>query len=68
MYCVFSIHRFDSMKSLCDRFNKAIDSMVQMVNIIFKKKNRFFFFYIIYIQTSKGLYLKWVPFVRVIII
>lgn len=34
--------RYDSMKSLCDRFNKAIDSMVQLVNRKIEKISIFF--------------------------
>jgi len=55
---VFSCCRYDSMKSLCDRFNKAIDSMVQMVNRKLKKY-RFFSLRFVF----KGLYFKWAPFV-----
>ena len=36
MYCLLSLFdSYESMKSLCDRYNKAIDSILQLVSVLF---------------------------------
>lgn len=33
--CDFDTHSYESMRALCDRFNRAIDSVVALVSITF---------------------------------